>query len=128
MLMEFWEEQIREILRQLKILCCSKCEPVSDWDIRCEERSVGEDELNTPGVVWYESRLVLPQVQEGQSLEFHLDTGVKGEWEEENPQFEFYVNGEICQGIDRNHRNVLLEQEKWKNREITISLRGYENL
>lgn len=126
MLMEFWEEQIREILRQLKILCCSKCEPVSDWDIRCEERSVGEDELNTPGVVWYESRLVLPQVQEGQSLEFHLDTGVKGEWEEENPQFEFYVNGEICQGIDRNHRNVLLEQEKWKNREITISLRGYE--
>ena len=67
--MEFWEEQIREILRQLKILCCSKCEPVSDWDIRCEERSVGEDELNTPGVVWYESRLVLPQVQEGQSLE-----------------------------------------------------------
>ena len=29
-------------------------------------------------------------------------------------------------GIDRNHRNVLLEQEKWKNREITISLRGYE--
>lgn len=76
-----------------------------------------ETDLHSPEVVWYESSVILPKVSEGQSVEFHLDTGVKGEWEEENPQFEFYVNDELCQGIDRNHRNVLLDRKDWQGKE-----------
>lgn len=123
--MAFYEERIEEILRQLKKLCCRENRPIRNWKIWKEEHITNENDLYTPEVVWYETTVVLPEVSEGQRVEFYLDTGIKGEWEQENPQFEFYVNGVLCQGIDRNHRNVLLDKKEWKGQEVRISLRGY---
>lgn len=46
--------------------------------------------------------------QAGKALVYELRTGREGEWDAVNPQFLIYINGEIRQGLDVNHREVLL--------------------
>lgn len=47
----------------------------------------------------------------GKRVEFRFITGREGQWDATNPQMLFYVNGRPVQGIDVNHRQVLLEEK-----------------
>ncbi len=131
--MYFWEERIEELLRQLKGLCTFDAFSLKEWEITPEadsgeesgnrgERVFGGTEtLSAPDEVWYRRTVAVPKAAEHESIEFFLEIG--GAWEEENPQFEFFVNEELVQGIDRNHRQVLLDP--WTGEKAQLALRGY---
>lgn len=58
---------------------------------------------------WFHRRFTAPAAVAGQQLFFQLCTGNEGNWDSVNPQEIVYLNGELVQGLDINHRLVLLE-------------------
>lgn len=58
---------------------------------------------------WFHRRFTAPAAVEGRQLFFQLCTGNEGDWDSVNPQGIVYLNGELVQGLDINHRLVLLE-------------------
>lgn len=61
---------------------------------------------------WFHRHFTAPAAAEGQQLFFQLRTGNEGGWDSVNPQGIVYLNGELVQGLDINHRLLLLEPGK----------------
>ena len=61
---------------------------------------------------WFSFKLNTPKIKDGRELRLRFTTGFEGGWDACNPQALIYLNGEAIQGIDINHREVWLEQEK----------------
>lgn len=65
---------------------------------------------------WFAMELEIPPCYEGKTAELEIITGKeeprrRGEewgWDATNPQFSAYVNGKLVQGLDINHRDLLL--------------------
>lgn len=57
---------------------------------------------------YFRTTVTVTPEQAGKALVYELRTGREGEWDAVNPQFLVYVNGVIRQGLDVNHREVLL--------------------
>ena len=61
---------------------------------------------------WLYTKIKTPKVQENQQLYLKMITSGNGGWDADNPQGLIYLNGEITQGIDKNHRRVMLEADR----------------
>ena len=60
------------------------------------------------GHYWFRTEYTVPECEDGKSLWLILHTQID-EWDDgKNPQFLLFVDGEITQGMDMNHREVLL--------------------
>lgn len=57
---------------------------------------------------WFYTELKTPSAQDGKRIVFELKTGSDGVWDAINPQGLLYLNGEIVQGLDINHRQISL--------------------
>lgn len=57
---------------------------------------------------WFRRQFRTPAAQEGRTVYFHLDTSAPGDGDGVNPQTLVFLNGEITQGMDINHRDVPL--------------------
>ena len=57
---------------------------------------------------WFHKEFTTPRVKDGQEISFRLYTGLEGQWSAQNPQVLVFLNGEIVQGMDTNHTEVLL--------------------
>ena len=57
---------------------------------------------------WYRTRIQIPDSLDGAHVEFLITTGREGQWDATNPQMLFYLNGRIVQGVDVNHREILI--------------------
>lgn len=113
-----------EILQQLKPLCYpwekeikdfrgrtghfpltdEVCADTSKWE-RVEPESLGRKEG-----AWFAlaAEITVPEEMAGFPLELVLSTGREGEWDATNPQIAAYVRGNLCQGLDVNHRSLSL--------------------
>lgn len=60
---------------------------------------------------WLRTGFDIPEEMDGKHVEFRLTTGREGAWDATNPQLLFYLNGEIIQGVDVNHREVTVAKE-----------------
>lgn len=59
---------------------------------------------------WFEMSVTIPDDFDGKCVEYILRTGKENEWDAINPQFMIYVNGKMRQGLDVNHRCVILTE------------------
>ncbi len=74
---------------------------------------------------WFRARMRVPEELEGKDVWFRIQPQVE-EWDDaKNPQFLLFVNGEAVQGIDRNHREILLPREAVCGRELCLELQAY---
>ncbi len=83
--------------------------PVPDgtWgDFKRFDRVQGKDKH-----FWFYTEVKTPSVNEGEQLMFTLTTGHEGTWDATNPQGLLYLNGEIVQGLDINHRSAPLKPD-----------------
>lgn len=123
-IMIFLEERINRITEELQELIYPKIKLIesykvlkskehfkevgklitSDWEI-CKSTELwgGDNEY-----FWFELEAIIPEEFEGECVAFDLCTGREGEWDAINPQFSVYVNGELRQGMDVNHRELIL--------------------
>ena len=54
--------------------------------------------------------MTIPEEFDGECVVYELKTGKEGEWDATNPQFSIFVNGVRVQGLDVNHREIILAE------------------
>ena len=74
---------------------------------------------------WFYSDTTVPESFQGKPLWMHVCTQID-EWDDgKNPQFLLFVNGEIVQGVDMNHRDVLLSRSAQAGQPLCLELQAY---
>ena len=74
---------------------------------------------------WFRTKVTIPESMDGKSVWFKIHTGLE-EWDDgKNPQFLIFVNGEVRQGADINHREMLLFRKAVAGTEITLDIQAY---
>lgn len=59
---------------------------------------------------WFKFRVIIPLVFKDKKVSFEVKTGAEDGWDALNPQFLVYMNGEVIQGFDVNHRSIFLTE------------------
>lgn len=125
MSIQFEVERMERLAADLDLLRISGQIPVTDYlrkEGKQEDGAICDTEGWTPCCIsepwselceyrWYRTRVQIPKEMGGKRVEFRFITGREGQWDATNPQMLFYVNGRPVQGIDVNHRQVLLEEK-----------------
>lgn len=76
---------------------------------------------------WFKFTITIPEDFENQTVALHLSTFEEG-WDATNPQFIVYVNGEHIQGVDINHREVILTHNAKAGDVYKIDLHAYAGM
>lgn len=97
-------------------------EPWQDFNSRTDQWT-GKDEH-----YWFRTTVTVPDSFEGKPLYFIFKTQID-EWDDaKNPQFLLFVNGKIVQGLDMNHRDVLITKSAKTGDKYTIDLQAYTGI
>ena len=74
---------------------------------------------------WFRSRVTIPQDFAGKSVWLRIHTQIE-EWDDgKNPQFLIFINGQVVQGADMNHREVLLSRCAVGGETLDVDIQAY---
>lgn len=76
---------------------------------------------------WFKCSVEVPNNFEGKVIALNFHTFDEG-WDATNPQFILYVNGEEIQGLDINHREVILTHNAVAGTKYDIDLHAYAGM
>ncbi|MFT4006437.1 MAG: alpha-mannosidase, partial [Lacrimispora sp.] len=135
------KERIGKLLEDLQSLIYKKEEPITAYRVlRSEERFQDIQNLDTTNwgsltnaelwgghreYFWFETVVTIPEDFQGQAVVYECKTGREGQWDATNPQFTIYVNGVRKQGLDVNHREVLLTEQAAAGESFRIVLSAF---
>ena len=74
---------------------------------------------------WLQAVWHLPPEWRGKPVALYLTTDIEQGWDATNPQFLLFLNGEIVQGIDINHREALLAPAAQADQTLNVDLQVY---
>ncbi|MCI9141060.1 MAG: alpha-mannosidase [Lachnospiraceae bacterium] len=74
---------------------------------------------------WFRFEAVIPDSCQGKTVVLEITTGREGQWDATNPQFLAYVNGKVRQGLDVNHREILLTESAEAGERFRIDLSAF---
>ncbi len=139
--MSFIDARNQKLISCLGQLICSDAETVSPvyW-IKTEEResqapdsekrewALLDERLSWGGdseYYWFRFETVIPGELEGETVVLEITTGREGEWDANNPQFLAFVDGETRQGLDVNHREILLTESAVPGQKFRVELSAF---
>ena len=93
----------------------------SDWEVLTREQLWGGHRE----YYWFETKVVIPAEFDGECVVYELMTGREGEWDATNPQFSIFVDGKRIQGLDVNHREIILTENACAGQEYRIILSAF---
>ena len=74
---------------------------------------------------WFRRKITIPETFAGHNVWMKIRTQIE-EWDDgKNPQFLIFVNGEVRQGADMNHRELLLLENAQGGEELTVDIQAY---
>lgn len=77
---------------------------------------------------WFRADVTVPQEMDGKPLWMHVCTQID-EWDDaKNPQFLLFVDGKVTQGVDMNHRDILLDRHAQGGRTYRLELQSYTGI
>ena len=76
---------------------------------------------------WFKCTVEVPERFAGQTIALNFKTFEEG-WDATNPQFILYVNGEQIQGVDINHREIILTHNAVAGEKYEIDLHAYAGM
>ena len=77
---------------------------------------------------WFRADVTVPPELDGKPLWMHVCTQID-EWDDaKNPQFLLFVNGVVTQGIDMNHRDVLLDRCAKAGTQYRLEMQAYTGI
>ena len=76
---------------------------------------------------WFKCTVEVPERFAGQTIALNFKTFDEG-WDATNPQFILYVNGEQIQGVDINHREIILTHNAVAGEKYEIDLHAYAGM
>lgn len=74
--------------------------------------------------VWFRASVKVPGNFDGKPVALYISTEEQG-WDAINPQLIVYVDGKLIQGVDVNHREVIIDDEAKAGYEYQIDLHAY---
>lgn len=124
--MEFIKERISKLILDLKDLVYEDEKEIKHYKMLKTDKKI-ENFSETEAEEWedfdcrqiwgghreyylFETNVDIPKAFEGKTVVYEITTGKEGEWDATNPQFSLYVNGKMLQGMDVNHREVVLTE------------------
>ena len=128
---DFLDKRVTGICNELKKLSVKQKFETSDWLIKPGNFLRPEDADADPAPFepfdsrtmhwygpdkhyWFRADVAVPQEMDGKPLWMHVCTQID-EWDDaKNPQFLLFVDGKVTQGVDMNHRDILLDQGRSK--------------
>jgi len=135
------KERIGKLVEDLKELIYAKEVPVTSYRmLKSGERFLNVQDLRTDDweeltsaelwgghreYFWFETVITIPKDFKDQWVVYELKTGREGLWDATNPQFTIYVNGFRRQGLDVNHREVLLTEKAEPGETFRIVLSAF---
>ena len=140
--MIFARERAEVIANKLKKLMVVRKFQLDDWKVkegfflRPEEADLAEEgwELFDSRLMhwygpdrhyWFRTVFTVPEEYDGKGLWLRIRTQIE-EWDDaKNPQFLVFLNGEVVQGADMNHREVLLSEAATAGETVTVDLQAY---
>lgn len=143
--MQFLDKRVNVICNELKKLKVKQSFPVDNWKykegnyIRPEEAeadSIPWEDFDCQTMHWYgldrhywfKTTYKVPEELDGKRMWLHVKTQID-EWDDaKNPQFLLFVNGAATQGIDMNHREVLLSTSARGGEELVLELQSYTGI
>lgn len=143
--MQFLDKRVNVICSELKKLKVKQSFPVDNWKykegnyIRPEEAeadSIPWEDFDCQTMHWYgldrhywfKTTYQVPKELDGKRMWLHVKTQID-EWDDaKNPQFLLFVNGVVTQGIDMNHREVLLSTSAKAGEELVLELQSYTGI
>lgn len=94
---------------------------VSEWEIYSEGIIAGNEDTYLD----FQLECRIPEVYDGQCVVLIFGTGIFKDWDVRMPQFRVYINGHLVQGIDTNHRTVLISAKAKKGEHYRIDLAAF---
>ena len=77
---------------------------------------------------WFRADVIVPPELDGKPLWMHVCTQID-EWDDaKNPQFLLFVNGVVTQGIDMNHRDVLMDRCAKAGTQYRLEMQAYTGI
>lgn len=76
---------------------------------------------------WFKCVVEVPKKFKGKTIALNFKTFDEG-WDATNPQFILYVNGQSVQGLDINHREVILTHNAVEGTKYEIDLHAYAGM
>ncbi len=135
------KERIGKLVDDIKELIYKESVPITKYKtIRSMEKFENIDSINTDNwseltneqlwgghreYFWFETFVTIPENFDGKCVVYELRTGKEGEWDATNPQFSAYVNGKRIQGLDVNHREIILSENAKKGETYRIILSAF---
>lgn len=139
--MRFLKERIGKMLEYLRAQIYPLSVPVTSFRmLQSEERFRDIANLDTSSwkelkrdeiwgghreYYWFETVVTLPDVFEGKCAAFEVKTGREDAWDATNPQFSIFVNGKRVQGLDVNHREIILSECAKKGETFRIVMSAF---
>ncbi len=73
---------------------------------------------------WFRAEVTVPESFDGKALWIEAATQIRF-WDAVNPQFLAFINGEVVQGLDCNHRDILVTKHAKAGETFTLDLQAY---
>ncbi len=141
-IMRFAKERAQIIADQLKFYSVEKTSFVDGWKVKegCfitpEEAEVAEGEWrdfdNTKELwygpdrhYWFRNDITIPSDMDGKEVWFLVRTQLENGDDGRNPQFLVFVNGLVTQGLDINHKEILLTTKAKGGETLRVDLQAY---
>lgn len=142
MSMQFELQRIERIVKDIDLLRHPISIPVSRYKMyegklehgeRCDTSEWKEYEIETPWNAldahrWIRTTVTIPEEMDQRHVEMEVRSGREGHWDATNPQVLFYINGELVQGVDVNHREVTIAQKAQAGDTYEIAMLIYSGL
>ena len=143
--MDFLDKRVNGICEELKKLKIKQRCPIATWEYKegdfihpedaaadaAEWQMFDSQTMHWYGKdrhYWFKTTFTVPEELDGKPLWMHVRTQID-EWDDaKNPQFLLFVNGTVTQGMDMNHRDVLLTRSAVAGETLTLELQSYTGI
>lgn len=143
--MYFVEERIRRFINDIQALVCTAREEVRGLKVRYGEipKDVKVDSVTgswqdyAMGTPWsgsysgeyalFKTRLEIPEKFYNKKVVLGIRTNKNG-WNALNPQMLVYINGNEYQGLDTNHREILLDNNVQERKSYDVAIYAFSGL
>ena len=140
--MKFVKERVNVICQELARLSISQKIKITDMQVKngCYITPAEADASKEPWTsfdtvndrwygpdkhYWFRTTITVPESFDGKNLWMRVHAGLD-DWDDgRNPQFLLFANGEVIQGMDINHREVLVRENAKVGEKIQLDLQSY---
>lgn len=142
--MRFTYERIGRILEELSTYRYPDSEPVNSYKFKegnfksCQQADADAGPWadfvadsrwgGTDKHFWFRTQVQIPARFAGKTVVYEVKTGREDQWDATNPQFIIYVNGQLIQGLDINHRSIHLCENAVEGETYTVDLHAYSGM